>query len=136
MCYRFSRVRLCATPWTVAHHAPLSMGFSRQEYQSRVPFPSPGDLPNPGIEPAVLTSSTLAGGFFTTKGDFKAPTTGLLFSVFNVGIRNAICTASYFVHFFPDDGEQCSNDYLDHSDIFFFKESPKTKLSKYLSTSL
>ena len=39
------------TPWTVAHQAPLSMGFSRQEYWSGLPFPSPGDLPNPGIEP-------------------------------------------------------------------------------------
>ena len=46
-----SRVRLFATPWTVAHQAPLSMGFSRQEYCSGLPFPSPGDLPNPGIEP-------------------------------------------------------------------------------------
>ena len=40
-----------ATPWTVAHQAPLSMGFSRQEYWSGLPFPSPGDLPNPGIKP-------------------------------------------------------------------------------------
>ena len=40
-----------ATPWTVAHRAPLSMGFSRQEYWSGLPFPSPGDLPDPGIEP-------------------------------------------------------------------------------------
>ena len=39
------------TPWTVTHHAPLSMGFSRQEYWSGLPFPSPGDLPNPGVEP-------------------------------------------------------------------------------------
>ena len=39
------------TPWTVACQAPLSMGFSRQEYWSGLPFPSPGDLPNPGIEP-------------------------------------------------------------------------------------
>ena len=46
-----SRVRLFATPWTVAHQAPLSMGFSRQGYWSGVPFPSPGDLPDPGIEP-------------------------------------------------------------------------------------
>ena len=38
-------------PWTVAHQAPLSMGFSRQEHWSRLPFPSPGDLPDPGIEP-------------------------------------------------------------------------------------
>ena len=46
-----SRVRLFATLWTVAHQAPPSMGFSRQEYWSGVPFPSPGDLPDPGIEP-------------------------------------------------------------------------------------
>ena len=46
-----SRVRLFATPWTVAYQAPPSMGFSRQEYWSGLPFPSPGDLPGPGIEP-------------------------------------------------------------------------------------
>ena len=46
-----SCVRLFATPWTVAHQAPLSMGFSRQESWSGLPFPSPGELPNPGIEP-------------------------------------------------------------------------------------
>ena len=46
-----SRVQLFATPWTVARQAPPSMGFSRQEYWSGLPFPSPGDLPDPGIEP-------------------------------------------------------------------------------------
>ena len=46
-----SRVRLLATPWTVAYQAPPSMGFSRQEYWSGLPLPSPGDLPDPGIEP-------------------------------------------------------------------------------------
>ena len=46
-----SRVRLFATPWTVAYQAPLSMGFSRQEYWSGLPFPSPGDLPDPGVKP-------------------------------------------------------------------------------------
>ena len=45
-----SRVRLFVTPWTVAHQAPPSMGFSRQEYWSGLPFPSPRDLPDPGIE--------------------------------------------------------------------------------------
>ena len=49
-----SRVRLFATPWTVAHQAPLSMGFSRQEYWSGLPFPSPGYLPDPGIQPRSL----------------------------------------------------------------------------------
>ena len=56
------RIRLFATPWTVAHQPPLSMEFSRQEYWSELPFPSPGDPPNPGIEPASLA---LAGRFFT-----------------------------------------------------------------------
>ena len=51
-----SHVQLFATLWTVAHQAPLSMGLSRQEYWSGVPFPSPGDLPNPGMEPASLIS--------------------------------------------------------------------------------
>ena len=61
-----SRVRLCATPWTVAHQAPLSMGFSWQEYWNRLPCPPPVDLPNPRIEPASLRSPALAGRFFTT----------------------------------------------------------------------
>ena len=59
-----SHVQLFATPWTVADQAPLSMGFPRQEYWSGLPFPSPGDLPDPGIEP---TSPALGGGFFTTE---------------------------------------------------------------------
>ena len=46
-----SRARLFPTPWTAAYQAPLSMGFSRQGYWSGLPFPSPGDLPDPGIEP-------------------------------------------------------------------------------------
>ena len=50
-----SRIRLFVTPWTVAYQAPLSMGFSRQEYWSGFPFPSPGDLPDPGIEPGFPT---------------------------------------------------------------------------------
>ena len=49
---------LFATPWTVAYQAPPSMGFSRQEYWSGLPFPSPGDLPNPGIEPRSPASQT------------------------------------------------------------------------------
>ena len=59
-----SCVQLSATPWTVAHQAPLSMGFSRQEYRSGLPFLTPGDLPNPGTEPMSLESPALAGRFF------------------------------------------------------------------------
>ena len=52
------------TPWTVTCQAPLSMEFSRQEYCSGLPFPSPGDLPNLGIKPTSFASPTLACGFF------------------------------------------------------------------------
>ena len=60
-----SHVRLFVTPWTIAHQA-LSMGFPRQDYWSGLPFPSPGDLPDPGIKPVSPVSPTLAGRFFTT----------------------------------------------------------------------
>ena len=66
-----------ATPWTVAHQAPPSMRFSRQEYWSGVPLPSPGDLPNPGIEPTSLVPPALAGRFFTTAPPGK-PKTGTI----------------------------------------------------------
>ena len=62
----FCPVWLFVAPWTVARQAPLSMGLSRQEYCSGLPWPSPGDLPHPGIKLASLTSPALAGGFFTT----------------------------------------------------------------------
>ena len=54
------------TPWTITHQAPLSMGFSRQEYWSGLPYPTPGDLPDLGIEDAPPVSPALAGGVFTT----------------------------------------------------------------------
>ena len=62
-----SHVQLFATPWTVACQAPLSTGFSWQEYWSRLPFPPPGDLPNPGIKPASPESPAMADRFFTTE---------------------------------------------------------------------
>ena len=57
---RFSRVQLCATPWTAAHQAPPSLGFSRQEHWSGLPCPPPGDLPKPGIK---LRSPALQADF-------------------------------------------------------------------------
>ena len=69
MLHRFSHVRLFATLWTVARHAPLTMGFSRQEYWSGLLCPPPGDLPDPGIEPEA---PALAGGFFTTSATWEA----------------------------------------------------------------
>ena len=63
---RFSRVRPFATPWTAALQAPLSMGFSRQEYWSVLSCPPSGDLPDSGIKISSLRSPALAGDFFTT----------------------------------------------------------------------
>ena len=60
----FSCVWLFVIPWTIAHQAPPSMELSRQEYWSGLPFPTPGDLPDPGIEPKSPVASALAGGFF------------------------------------------------------------------------
>ena len=68
----FSCVQLSVTPWTVACKAPLSMGFSRQEYWSGLPCLPPGDLPDPGIEPESLRSPALAGGFFTASATWEA----------------------------------------------------------------
>ena len=70
----FNCVWLFAALWTEAHQAPLSMRFPRQQYWSfGLPFPSPGDLPNPGIEPESLTSPALTGGVFTTSATWEAP---------------------------------------------------------------
>ena len=55
MCQSLSHVQLFVTPWTIARQVPLSIEFSRQEYWSGLPFPSPWDLPNPGIEPGSPT---------------------------------------------------------------------------------
>ena len=69
----FSHVRLFETSWTVTHQASLSVGVSRQEYWSGLPFSSPGDLPDPEIEPVSLTFPALADGFFTTSATWEAP---------------------------------------------------------------
>ena len=66
-CQPLSHVQLFATPWTIARQPPLSVGFPREEYWRGLPFPTPGDLPDPGIEPESLVSLALAGGFFTTE---------------------------------------------------------------------
>ena len=62
-----SHVRLFVTPWTIAHQAPLSMGFPRQEYWSELPFPPPEDLPDPRIKPASPVFPALTSRFFTTE---------------------------------------------------------------------
>ena len=73
MLSHFSHVRLFVTPWTVAHQAPLSMGFFRQEYWSRLQCPPPGDLPNQESNLHLLTSPALAGRFFTINTIWEAP---------------------------------------------------------------
>ena len=72
MLSRFSHVQLFVNLWTVAHQAPLSMGFSRQEYWSGVPCPPPGDLPDPGIEPVSLMFPALEDRLFTTSTTWEA----------------------------------------------------------------
>ena len=81
----FSCVLLFVTLGTTAHQAPLSMGFSRQEYWSGLPFPSPRHLPRPGIEPESLKSPALAGEFFTPKN---------LHIYLKMGIAMLLCSQS------------------------------------------
>ena len=66
------------TPWTVARQAPLAMEFFSQKYWNRLPFPTPGHLPNPGIKPMSLVSLALAGGVFTIVLPRKPHLTALL----------------------------------------------------------
>ena len=68
----FSSVRLFVIPWTTAHQAPLSMGILQARTLESVAIPPPGDLSDPGIEPASLMSPALAGGFFTTSSTQEA----------------------------------------------------------------
>ena len=74
MLSHFNHVQFFATPWTVTHQTPLSMGFSRQEYWSGLPRLPPGDLPDPGIEPDYFTSLAFIGRVFTTEPPGKSLT--------------------------------------------------------------
>ena len=79
----FSCARLFEIPQTVALQAPLSMGFSRQEYWSGLPCPPPRDLPDPGMEPASLVSPALAGEFFTTNITWEAHLSNIIHSYYS-----------------------------------------------------
>ena len=70
--YAHTCLTLC-NPWPIAHQGPLTIKFSRQEHYSGSPCPPPGDLPDPGIEPASPVSPALAGGFFTPEPPGKPP---------------------------------------------------------------
>ena len=76
-CCRFGRIQLCVTLWAVARFRllSLSLGFSRQEYWSGLPFPPPRDLPSLGIKSTSLMSPALAGGLFTTSATREAQST-------------------------------------------------------------
>ena len=76
MLSHFSCVPLFETLWTVAHQAPLSMGFSRKAYLNGLPCPCPRDLTDPGIELASFMSPALAGRFFTTSSTWEAQKVG------------------------------------------------------------
>ena len=87
-----SAAKSCLTlcnPMTVAHQAPLSMEFPWQEYWSMLPFPLPGDLPNPGIKPTSLVFPELSGGFSTTSASWEAH-------------WHSKCNSSYFIFFLRD----------------------------------
>ena len=87
MCVQLlSCVQPFVTPWTVAHEAFLSMEFSRQEYWSGLPLSTPGDLPNPGIEPTSLVSPVSSRGFFTTSTTWEIPITYIFWFEFIISI--------------------------------------------------
>ena len=94
-----SHVGLFVTPWTVARQVPPSMGFSRQEYWSGLPFPSPGDLPDPGVGSTSSVSPSLAGRFYTTEARGKPITVhcapSILFSPFTASVTKNF---SHFPH--------------------------------------
>ena len=88
-----SRVRLFATPWTVAHQAPPSMGFSRQEYWRGLPFPAPGDLPDPGIEPK---SPALQTDALTSEPPLSLSSVNVLSSlIWTIPVNLITCLISY-----------------------------------------
>ena len=93
----FSCVQLFATNWTITHQAPLSVGFFRQEYQSGLPCPPPGDLPDPGIKAGPLASPALAGRFFTTSVIWEAHCLHTSFHIYIINI-----TYTYISLYFID----------------------------------
>ena len=115
-----SPVSLFATPWTVAHQAPLSMVFSRQEHWSGLPFPHPGDFPDPGIQSRSLVSPELPGG---SDGKESARNTGGVGSIPGLGrspeegnsnplqyscLENSMDTWQHTVHGVAKNGKQLS----------------------------
>ena len=88
----FSLVRLCVTLWTITHQGPLFIGFSRQEYWSVLPYPPPGDPPDPGIELTSLQSHAVAGGFFTTSATWEAQLYIYMYTFFSDSFPKSVIT--------------------------------------------
>ena len=95
MLSHFSRVQIFETSWTVAHQAPLFVGFSRQEYWSGVPFPSPGDLPNPGIKSESPVAPVSKADSLPLSGQ-GPPLYMRMIDKFHVGIEIIIVQSSFY----------------------------------------
>ena len=90
MLCHFSCIRLFVTPWTTAHQASLSMGFSRQGYWNGLPYPPPGDLLNPGIKPVSLRSPVLTGRLLITGTTWEAPFKRRVYLNKNIALKNSV----------------------------------------------
>ena len=124
-----SHRRLFVILWTVAHQAPLSMGFPRQEYWSGLLFPSPGDLPDLGIKPVSPVSPTLAGRFFPTAPSKPQP-------LLNLSGRN-VKSASYST----PSPQGCQNIFLknkseSHSSLLYSKYNPDSMVRKSMCLTM
>ena len=90
-----------AIPWTVARQAPLSLGFSRQEYWSGLPYPSPGDLPNPGIKPISWASPELQAGYLPTEPPEKPPVASYILyiyvRIYNLSVLSFVDGHTWFI---------------------------------------
>ena len=93
----FSCVQLFATPWTVAHQAPLSLGSSKQDYWTGLPLPSLGDLHDPGIEPMSPASPALAGRFFTTSATWEVVLKSTMYKLYISGSKGVGVGGTLFV---------------------------------------
>ena len=106
-----SHVQLFVTPWT-PHHAPLSLGFFTQEYWSGLPFPSPGNLPHPGIIPTSLTSPALAGGFFTSWATGEAPIKSICIYVYAYVYTYSCSCVNMYIHMYTNNTHTHSSEWV------------------------
>ena len=118
-CLSLSHVWLFATPWTVAHQAPLSVGFPREEYWSKLPFPSAGDLPDPGIEPgspALQADSLLSNSKYTIHKIILNIAISILYSIYIYHNKTDICW--YFLYASPMPTALVKNDAIINNPLY------------------